>query len=324
MESAAESGKTAANEADSCQTGELSGRPHDLPASPAAVAIFRAFDAASRVDNTQGNGTQPTNSQSKLCTSSSTFIQKQIQTLGWRNRHSQADFYPISVNGVSFDVKQVQRGELENTYGTGATVWPASVVMVKYLERHARRLIQNKNIVDLGSGTGITSIAAAFLGACQVICTDGEPLVVQLARDNIDRVARDKANSPTSTTKDNVAAINGCPVYTQEYWWGAGSIEDHESNSGGIDIVIVSDCVLPKLYPIAPLVEALDQLLSKSEAVGILSYEHRYYPEYDPREKFKDLAIQKNLDVRIIPKELHDPVYSTDDIEIWHVQRSGI
>ncbi len=75
-------------------------------------------------------------------------LQKVSQVLGWRNRFSQSEYYPIELSlpgvkvdmskseaeiVVSFQVKQFQRGEVENTYGTGATVWPASLVLLKYL-----------------------------------------------------------------------------------------------------------------------------------------------------------------------------------------------
>ena len=94
---------------------------------------------------------------------------------------------------------------------------------------------------------------------------------------------------------------------------------------------IVADCVLPKLYPIAPLVQAIDELLKVSTIhqcdenqkgkVAILSYEHRYYPDFDPRNKFRELAEERGLVVETIPLEQLDPVYSVDDIEIWHVTR---
>ena len=65
-------------------------------------------------------------------------LEKVSKVLGWRNRFSQSEYYPIELllpdrSVEEFQVKQVQRGEVENTYGTGATVWPASMVLLKYL-----------------------------------------------------------------------------------------------------------------------------------------------------------------------------------------------
>jgi hypothetical protein len=80
---------------------------------------------------------------------------------------------------------------------------------------------------------------------------------------------------------------------------------------------------LPKLYPIAPLVDALDQLLLHPQRdVAFISYEHRYYPEYDPRDKFRELCHIKGLQVTAIPIEEQHPIYSVEeDIELWKVRR---
>jgi len=317
---------------------------NDLPSSPAARAFFAALDGSSSA------------ASSSAVNTSSTFIQKRIQTLGWRNRYSQTERYPVQIGNDSttkqeFTVLQVQRGELDGTYGTGATVWPASMVLIKYLERHASALVQNKRVVDLGAGTGVTSIAAALLGAAVVVCTDGEPAVVQLARDNIqdcavslddlskkdddsaadgdcrnERLANTELSTTgASTTLATTHNIRKCPIIVQDYWWGTGTIPSMQD--APCDVILVSDCVLPKLYPIAPLVDALDELLVKrddgNDAVAILSYEHRYFADYHPKEKFVELCDAKNLEVETVPIDQQDPVYSEDDIEVWMVSRSA-
>eukprot|EP00977_Amphora_coffeiformis_P003862 scaffold768_cov166-Amphora_coffeaeformis.AAC.20 len=277
----------------------------DLPSSPAARAFFAALDT----EKTSGSA------------GASSFVQKRIQTLGWRNRFSQQDFYPVTVDGVEFLVRQVQRGEVDGTYGTGATVWPAAIVLMKYLEKHAENLIRNKRCVDLGSGTGITSIAAALLGAKEVVCTDGEPNVVKLAVDNLERVLKGfvkDASVDAENTSDTEKKIRGCPLSVQEYWWGSGSIQ----GGNHADVVLAADCVLPKLYPIGPLVDAIDELLKSPRAVAILSYEYRYYPDFDPGQEFRRLCDIKGLSVESIALSEHDSVYSVEDIEIWHVRRS--
>ena len=283
----------------------------DLPFSPAARAFFAALDG----EKTSASGNKNTT------TTGSSLVQKRIQTLGWRNRFSQQEFYPVTVQDVSFSVRQVQRGEVEGTYGTGATVWPAAMVLMKYLEKHAERLLKDKRCVDLGSGTGITSFGAALLGAKQVICTDGEPNVVKLAKDNLDHVVEEiaqQAGVKVETSSGGTTSIRGCPIHVQDYWWGTGTI----SGGNHADVVLVADCVLPKLYPIGPLVDAIDELLQKPEAVAILSYEYRYFQSFDPGQEFRRLCSIKGLSVKSIPLDEQDHVYSLEDIEIWHVQRS--
>lgn len=306
-----------------------------MPTSPSAKAFFDALDAKEKeiYSSNQDLFTKKTHSN---------FISKRIDTLGWRTRYSQQELYPVTiyrrtvsmtsqsnVNPINFSIRQVQRGEIEGTYGTGATVWPASIVLVKYLERHAQKLVQGKRVIDLGAGTGISSLAAAIFGATEVVCTDGEESVVQLARENIINVAA--SIQPSDETGDEVdflgeekkrpassIPILNSHIWIEKYWWGSNTIV-----TGGnvCDLILVSDCVLPKLYPIAPLVQALDILLQRPDSMAILSYEHRYYPEYDPRDKFFELVTERRLAVEKVPLEEQDPVYSTDDIEIWCVRR---
>jgi predicted nicotinamide N-methyase len=271
------------------------------PVHPTAQAFFRALDDASvrEEDDDKRSGK----------------IRKQSQTVGWRNRYSQSEWYPITIKigttttttrSCDIQVRQVQRGEVEGTYGTGATVWPASLVLIKYLEKNPH-LLQEKSVIDLGSGTGVTSIAAAVLQSAHVVCTDGTDSVVQLAQDNVTHNAQRFGSS-------SVIATN---IHVRKYWWGDGSI------SQTFDVILVSDCVLPKLYPIAPLVKAIGELCH-AHSVAILSYEHRYYPDYDPRDKFRELCESRGLQMRLIPLSEQDPVYSVEDIEIWEVRRRSV
>ena len=53
--------------------------------------------------------------------------------------------------------------------------------------------------------------------------------------------------------------------------------------------------------------------------IALFSYEHRPFPEYDPRQEFKRLAFTYGLQVRVIPLQDHHPIYSCEDIELWEV-----
>jgi predicted nicotinamide N-methyase len=313
----------------------------ERPFSPTARAFFAALDDKDSAGSHQ---------QKKKTKPQSESIQKRVHALGWRNRYSQDDDYPLTVGAHSFSVRQVQRGEIDGTYGTGATVWPASLVLIKYLEKTG--LVAGRHVVDLGAGTGVTSIAAALLGAASCVCTDGEEPVVRLSRDNIRAVAqtfRPDVEHPIPNevepdeAHDGTITILNCPISTQQYWWGTGSIDSEHA----CDVILVSDCVLPKLYPIAPLVEALSQLLRPARADGhtatttgaaatadattrtmnnqhggaiaLLSYEYRFFPDYDPKEKFMELCAAKGLAVTCIPRNEQHDVYALDDVELWKV-----
>jgi len=348
------------------------------------------------------------------------FLRRRCQTAGWRNRHSQSELYPVCITtsfandvfrsksimegdslpkcsiehemedgeiDITFHVRQVQCGELEETYGTGATVWPASMVLLKYMENIAtnrqlnncgdcKGFFEGKTVADLGSGTGLTSVAAALFGASLIICSDGCELVVDLARDNLNYACKglkqivqgqrregfgqDDGEQHEFDQQSSLEAANfwigKSEIRARKYLWGDGSIISELDNFGDkdkqyslskgnilessskttksgeelkamslsqhhFDIILVSDCVLPKLYPIGPLVDAIDEL-SGPNTLSLLSYEQRYYPEFDPKEEFCRLATLRNLVVRTVPQEELDPIYSAEDIEIWEVRRT--
>ncbi len=386
-------------------------------------------------DKENGGGDNSPSSSTKTKNKQSSVVKKVSQTLGWRNRYSQSTYYPIeieykcnsshsssnsntegqqstetTVNGINaattkttvLEMKQVQRGEIENTFGTGATVWPASLVLVKYLE-HCILTKQhddngcsigegeragggifncfssnnrNISIADLGSGTGVTSIAIAFflglygnsdeieepLGQEKgqeyghprdgpfIVCTDGCDSVVGLARENIentvrnitttscDRKTEEETNGAEKTINDNLYQIGRSRIKVRKYLWGDGTLlkelelfnrsaatgnrELSEKGHASYDIIVVSDCVLPKLYPIEPLVDAIDEL-SGPQTIAYISYEYRYYPEYDPKEFFISLAEDRGLEVKTIAMQEQHPIYSVDDIEIWEVRRKN-
>jgi len=208
------------------------------------------------------------------------------------------------VNSTSYTVSQLRRGELDG-YGTGASVWPASIVLMKYLEK--KNSFQGKTILDLGAGTGIMSIGMSVLGAEFIVSTDGSQRVVELAQENIERYRKE----------------NGGQFCVKLYLWGDEDSSRSllaETKEGKYDVILVSDCVLPKLYPIEPLIEAFHQL-SGPNTIIYLSYEHRYFPEYDPRTKFRELVERKGFEMKVVPKEEHDEMYSVDDIQIWKLQR---
>jgi len=226
-----------------CPTDSLPSKPHP------AVSAFR--DSLNK--NANGSSTKQMKSPN---------LQKLSQVLGWRNRFSQADLYPVDLALSSdtsqkevdsslykFHVKQVQRGEIEETYGTGATVWPASMVLLKFLEHLVvtndcriwdlvgKTKGDQLNIGDLGAGTGVTSIAAAMLFQNSfVICTDGCEKVVGLSKENIAN-----AGLPEGTV---LHKLGSSLVAASKYWWGDGTIlnELHSFQGMGasFDIILVS------------------------------------------------------------------------------------
>lgn len=81
-------------------------------------------------------------------------------------------------------------------FGTGSH--PSTQGCLLSLQRHVRA---GARVIDFGCGSGILSIAAALLGAAQVLALDCDPLAVEVARENVsnngvaDRVAAVEASS---------------------------------------------------------------------------------------------------------------------------------
>lgn len=161
--------------------------------------------------------------------------------------------------------------------------------------------LQGKRVCDIGSGTGCAGLVAAALGAT-VVLTDQE-VVLDLMKGNRDRCLADGIIQPGQ-------------VDVQVFNWD----EEPDPNILPVDVVLVSDCVLPKLYPIDLLIRAVDRVIG-ADSVAIFSYEHRPYPLFDPRIEFERIAESYNLSVKVVPLEEHDSIYRCEDIEIWRVFR---
>jgi predicted nicotinamide N-methyase len=231
-----------------------------------------------------------------------------FESLQWRQAYLNAEYYEYELESSSVEIgseptpslraKQILNGEMKGL-GTGTFVWPAAHVLAKYLEKSFGRNLVGKRVCDLGSGTGLVGLVAGLLGAT-VVLTDLE-MLLPIMNENIEA-------SKQLNTDINITA--------KVYDWNNPSSFDEKP----FDILLISDCVLPKLYPIALLVEAVDYLLTPN-TIALFSYEHRPFPEYDPRQEFRRLCLLKGLKVNIVPMKEHHPKYCAEDIEIWEVLR---
>lgn len=60
---------------------------------------------------------------------------------------------------------------------TGGQVWPGGVALARYLAR-SPQMVRGKAVIELGAGTGIGGLSAAWAGARLVALTDGSPAVL--------------------------------------------------------------------------------------------------------------------------------------------------
>jgi predicted nicotinamide N-methyase len=214
--------------------------------------------------------------------------QRAANCLQWRQKFRGCDTYLLELNdGKVLKMQQIDNGEMKGI-GTGAVVWPAAHVLAKYMEiRYSGNALKGKRVIDIGSGTGCTGLVAGILGA-SVALTDQDS-VRGLLQSNIDVCARD-------------FDIDMSDLQYKEYEWD----ESAEHLDPPFDVILVSDCVLPKLYPIEPLIKvwtvsflqrAPDVMqhgdtifclqavaaVMGDHSIALFSYEHRVYPTFDPR-----------------------------------------
>jgi hypothetical protein len=82
----------------------------------------------------------------------------QTSTLAESTEHAETEY------SEGYDARSSQNGfvhclESVGYHGIGGKVWDSSFVLMKYLFQN-RRLIHNRNILELGSGTGVLGMAA--------------------------------------------------------------------------------------------------------------------------------------------------------------------
>lgn len=63
--------------------------------------------------------------------------------------------------------------------GTGLITWDGAVVLGKYLET-VPSFVLNKNVLELGAGTGLAGMAATLLGAKATLLTGSESPFISL------------------------------------------------------------------------------------------------------------------------------------------------
>ncbi|TDH70580.1 uncharacterized protein CCR75_000499 [Bremia lactucae] len=239
------------------------------------------------------------------------------QTLAWRDAFSMAPYFLEVINNKPLRIKQVLQGEL-NGFGTGLTVWPAACVLIKYLEYQSahtvKELVNSDNpfLLELGSGTGAVGISAAMLlQAGRVVLTD---------LDNVRFIM--EAN--VALAQQDEAVNKHVTLQVDTYEWGLLPSENLILPSENVypDLILVSDCILPRLYPIEPLVEALTKL-SRSHTRIIISYECRHFQHFDPKQRFWELMEAKNFLLREIDTNEYHPQFIAADIEVWEIINSS-
>lgn len=241
---------------------------------------------------------------------SSSKLKRLSYNLFWRQSHQNKAECIIPFQNGDLKFYQIPNGERKE-FGTGAHVWPAAIILAKYLEKpQSHPFVQDKDCIDLGSGTGIIGIVAALLNAKNSVITDIKELIplMEKNRSNICNRYSDDRNDIRIKDSVHICAFD----------WSDQNITFPLRE---FDTVFVSDCILPQLYPIEPLVMAIAKFM-KEDGIALISYEARTYPYYDPLLKFKELCVKHGLEIfKNVPLEEMDPVYVSDEVQLLHIKR---
>ncbi|XP_067123256.1 protein N-lysine methyltransferase METTL21D-like [Centruroides vittatus] len=192
-----------------------------------------------------------------------------------------------SVN-VVLKINQCEVGDV------GCVVWDAGLVLAKYLDylnmasNKEYPLLQGKNVIDIGSGTGLVGLVAACIGG-NVTLTDLPELLPLLVL-NI---------------KENKHHFLGS-VKADVLKWG-----ETNSNFSQPDLLLVGDCIYYE-KSLKPLVNTLS-MLSNSNTEILLSYEERSFHNSNLLQtEFFD-TIKETFVIENIPiSEMHPDFHSSD------------
>lgn len=191
-----------------------------------------------------------------------------------------------------------------NSKHHGTTIWDASLVFAKFLERNCRKgrfspaKLKGKRVLELGAGCGVSGFAMAMLG-CDVTVTDQKEVLPLLQR-NVDRnISRVMQKNPELFGSIKVSELQ----------WGD---ESHIKAVGPpFDYIIGTDVVYVE-HLLEPLLQTI-LALSGPRTTTMLGYEIR---STSVHEKMLQMW-KKNFDMKTVSKSKMDETFQHPSIELF-------
>lgn len=201
---------------------------------------------------------------------------------------------------------QLQFSQDPNSKHLGTTVWDASVVFVKYLEKNCQKgrfcpsKLKGKRVIELGAGCGVAGFGMAMLG-CNVITTDQIEVLPLLKRNvewNTLRI------SQMNTGSDLLGSIQ-----VVELDWGN---KDHiKAVAPPFDYIIGTDVVYAE-HLLEPLLQTIFALSGPKTTI-LLGYEIRSTSVHEQMLQMW----KSNFDVKLVPKAKMDSKYQHPSIQLF-------
>lgn len=152
----------------------------------------------------------------------------------------------LKLAGFQLDSDQVDQS-------TGVTLWKAAPRLATYLQNNASEFVKGRTVLELGAGLGLCGIAALFLGAQQVVMTDGDTKTLKQMRENVQEVCADSD-----------------AIECRQLLWGSPHMEKFQSAHGYCDTIMGADVIYTK-SSMDPLFDTVACLLQKPNGRFILS-----------------------------------------------------
>ncbi|XP_058199941.1 uncharacterized protein LOC131314956 [Rhododendron vialii] len=201
---------------------------------------------------------------------------------------------------------QLQFSQDPNSKHLGTTVWDASMVFAKFLEKNCRKgrfspsKLKGKRAIELGAGCGVAGLGMALLG-CDVVSTDQTevlPLLMRNVERNASRIMQaDPGSDPFGSIE--VAELN----------WG--NVDHIKAVGPPFDYIIGTDVVYAE-HLLEPLLQTM-LALSGPKTTILLGYEMR---STNVHEQMLHLW-KRNFQVKNVPKAKMDSKYQHPSIQLF-------
>lgn len=166
---------------------------------------------------------------------------------------------------------------------TGQILWPVALMLSYYLGSNPDNILDKKNALELGAGTGLPGIVAAKY-ASKVAVTDGNDIVMELLHENV-------------ALQPNAEQIHACKLV----WGDIHDLTRVMHLMGHVDVVVAADVVQwpAVVEPLWHTVKAL--LWNSSNPIFILGIVNRASSTYDMAFKLaEDMGFTSR---RVSPEE---------------------
>ncbi|KAK3155658.1 hypothetical protein QOZ80_2BG0206000 [Eleusine coracana subsp. coracana] len=213
-----------------------------------------------------------------------------------------------STSAISLEVMghRLHISQDPNSKHLGTTVWDASMVFVKFLEKNSRKgrfcpsKLKGKRVIELGAGCGLAGFGMALLG-CDVITTDQVEVLPLLMR-NVER------NKSWISQSNSDSGSLGSMTVAELDWGNKAHIK---AVAPPFDYIIGTDVVYSE-HLLQPLLETITALSGPKTKI-LLGYEIRSTTVH---EKMMEMW-KSNFIVKTISKSKMDAKYQHPSIHLY-------